>query len=97
MTKADLISRLAEEADLTLKDAGVVVDTFFAAITDALAAGEKTELRGFGSFRTRNRGPREGRNPRTGEKVSVPAKTVPYFRPGKSLRQLVDRADNPRP
>jgi integration host factor subunit beta len=60
-------------------------------ITEALSAGDKVELRGFGSFRIRNRNPREGRNPKTGDTVQIPAKRVPFFKAGKELREMVDQ------
>jgi integration host factor subunit beta len=68
----------------------VIVDTIFDAVIGALKAGDKIEIRGFGSFRIRQRKPRIGRNPKTGAKVDVPAKRVPYFKPSKELRDLVN-------
>jgi integration host factor subunit beta len=67
------------------------VDTVFRSIIEALQRGEKIELRGFGSFRLRQREPRKGRNPKTGDKVDVPPKKVPYFKPGKELKELINR------
>ncbi len=93
MTKADLIEEITELGDLTRRDGEVIVDTIFGSVTSALQAGDKIEIRGFGSFRIRQRKPRTGRNPKTGVKVQVPAKRVPYFKPSKELRDLV----NPRP
>src|SRR5258705_849407 len=87
MTKAELVEEVARAAELNKRDAEVIVETVFGAIIDALHKGEKVELRGFGSFRTRERGPRRGRNPKTGEPVDVPAKRVPYFKPGKELKE----------
>jgi integration host factor subunit beta len=75
---------------LTRRDGEVVVDTVFDAVIQALQAGDKIEIRGFGSFRIRQRKPRTGRNPKTGDKVEVPAKRVPYFKPSKELRDLVN-------
>jgi integration host factor subunit beta len=69
----------------------VIVDTVFQSIIDALHRGEKIELRGFGSFRLRKREPRKGRNPKTGDKVDVPPKSVPYFKPGKELKDLINQ------
>ena len=87
MTKAELVEEVARAAELNKRDAEVIVETVFGSIIDALHKGEKVELRGFGSFRTRERGPRRGRNPKTGEPVDVPAKRVPYFKPGKDLKE----------
>ena len=87
MTKAELVEEVARAAELNKRDAEVIVETVFDAIIGALHKGEKVELRGFGSFRTRERGPRRGRNPKTGEPVDVPAKRVPYFKPGKELKE----------
>ncbi|AEP10895.1 integration host factor subunit beta [Chloracidobacterium aggregatum] len=91
MTKADLVEVVARAADLTKKDAEVVVEEVFAAIIESLNRGEKIELRGFGSFRIRQRNPRRGRNPKTGDAVDIPAKAVPYFKPGKELRELINQ------
>ncbi len=91
MTKADLIEEVARAADLAKKDAQVIVETVFQNIVDALKRGEAIELRGFGSFRFRERGPRRGRNPKTGEPVDIPAKRTPYFKPGKALREIINQ------
>src|SRR5262249_53984960 len=88
MTKAELVEEVARAAELNKRDAEVIVETVFDSIIGALNKGEKVELRGFGSFRTRERGPRRGRNPKTGEPVDVPAKRVPYFKPGKELKEF---------
>ncbi len=90
MTKADLVEAVAKHSDLSKKDAEVIVQTVLDSIVDSLKSGEKIELRGFGSFRLRERNSREGRNPKTGEAVFVPAKRVPYFKPGKELRELIN-------
>ncbi len=90
MTKADLVEEVAKHSDLSKKDAEVIVQTVLDSIVESLKIGEKIELRGFGSFRLRERTSREGRNPKTGEKVFVPAKKVPYFKPGKELRELIN-------
>lgn len=87
MTKAELVEEVARAAELNKRDAEVIVETVFDSIIGALHKGEKVELRGFGSFRTRERGPRRGRNPKTGAPVDVPAKRVPYFKPGKELKE----------
>lgn len=90
MTKAELVEKVSEKIGLTKKQTELVVNTVFGSITNALANGNKVELRGFGSFRVRHRNPREGRNPKSGEKVSVPSKQVPFFKAGKELREMVD-------
>jgi len=90
MTKADLVETVAINSDLSKRDAEVIVQTVLDSIVDSLKSGEKIELRGFGSFRLRERSSREGRNPKTGETVFVPAKRVPYFKPGKELRELIN-------
>lgn len=90
MTKADLVERVAKEADLTKKDAEQLVEVVFDTIKDTLNRGEKIELRGFGSFRLRERGARQGRNPKTGTSVEIPAKRVAYFKPGKELKELIN-------
>jgi integration host factor subunit beta len=91
MTKAELVDEIAGRADLTRKHSEVIVDAVFSSIIEALQEGDKIELRGFGSFRVRHRASRTGRNPKTGEGVQVPAKKVPYFKPGKELRELINR------
>jgi integration host factor subunit beta len=93
MTKAELVEEVSRVSDLTKKHSEVIVDTVFQSIIDALHRGEKIELRGFGSFRLRKREPRKGRNPKTGDKVDVPPKRVPYFKPGKELKDLINQAD----
>ena len=92
MTKAALVEEVSRVADLTKKHSEVIVDTVFQSIITALRRGEKIELRGFGSFRLRKREPRKGRNPKTGDRVDVPSKKVPYFKPGKELKELINRA-----
>ena len=92
MTKADLISEVSRTAELSKKDAENIVNVFLDRIVDALKEGEKIELRGFGSFKLRRRNSRVGRNPRTSEAVQVPAKKVPYFKPGKDLKKLINKA-----
>lgn len=93
MTKAELVDQVTALGDLTRRDSEVIVETFFAGIVEALHADDKVEIRGFGSFRTRQRNPRTGRNPKTGDKVSVPAKRVPYFKPSKELRDLINQSN----
>ena len=92
MTKAELVEEVSRVSDLTKKHSEVIVDTVFKSIIDALHRGEKIELRGFGSFRLRKRESRKGRNPKTGDKVDVPPKRVPYFKPGKELKDLINRS-----
>ena len=90
MTKADLIDEVSKLAELTRKDSEVIVETIFDSIVRSLRVGDKIEIRGFGSFRTRQRKPRVGRNPKTGERVEVPAKKIPFFKPSKELKDLVN-------
>jgi len=95
MTKAELVEEVSRVSDLTKKHSEVIVDTVFRSIIEALHRGEKIELRGFGSFRLRKREPRKGRNPKTGDKVDVPPKKVPYFKPGKELKELINKEPAP--
>lgn len=97
MTKADLIEDVARATELSRKDSEVVVDTIFEGIVKSLRGGEKIEIRGFGSFRTRHRNSRVGRNPKTGARVDVPAKDIPYFKPSKELKDLVNSGQEPAP
>ncbi len=90
MTKADLVEEVSRVTELTRKDSEVIVDTLFESVIKALKTGDKLEVRGFGSFRVRQRNARTGRNPKTGEKVEVPAKRVPYFKPSKELKDLIN-------
>ena len=92
MTKADLVEEVSRVSELTKKDAELIVETVFLSVIRALHAGDKVELRGFGSFRLRKREPRKGRNPKTGDRVDVPSKQVPYFKPGKELKDLINAA-----
>lgn len=92
MTKAELVDEVASIVQLTKKQAETIVNIVFDSIVDSLRNGQKIELRGFGSFRLRNRKSRTGRNPKTGEKVEVPSKKIPYFKPGKELKELINRA-----
>jgi integration host factor subunit beta len=98
MTKAELVEEVARVSELTKKHSEVIVNTVFDSIIDALRKDEKIELRGFGSFRIRQRRSRQGRNPKTGDKVDVPAKRIPYFKPGKELKELINTsAQSPEP
>lgn len=91
MTKSELVNQLAARfPQLVLKDADFAVKTILDAMADALARGHRIEIRGFGSFGLNRRPPRVGRNPKSGEKVMVPEKFVPHFKPGKELRERVD-------
>jgi len=92
MTKADLVELVAARVHLTKKDTEVVVDSILDSISNALSSIDdgKVELRGFGSFRVRERRARQGRNPQSGAAVQVPPKRVPFFKPGKELKALVD-------
>ena len=91
MTKSELIQRLAERSPhLYLRDVEKIVDTIFDEISDALAAGDRVELRGFGAFSVKHRDARIGRNPRTGESVQVAAKRLPFFKTGKGLRERLN-------
>src|SRR5499425_880946 len=90
MTKADLIEEVARITDVTRRDSEVIVETIFDSIVHSLRAGDKIEIRGFGSFRTRQRNSRVGRNPKTGDRVEVPAKKIPFFKPSKELKDLVN-------
>ena len=92
MTKAELVEEVARAAELTKKDAERLVEIVFESVIETLNQGEKIELRGFGSFRVRARGARRGRNPKTGAPVDIPAKRVPYFKPGKELKELINEA-----
>src|SRR5947207_15434007 len=90
MTKAELVEDVARAAELTKKDAERLVEIVFERIIERLNQGEKIELRGFGSFRVRERGARRARNPKTGEPVSIPARRVRYFNAGKDLKELIN-------
>ena len=90
MTKAELVEEVARSVELSKKDAEKIVNTVFDSIIEALHRGDKIELRGFGSFRLRERKARIGRNPKTGETVHVPTKRVPYFKAGKELKELIN-------
>jgi len=92
MTKAELVDEVARVGQLTKKQAETIVNIIFDSIVESLRSGEKIELRGFGSFRLRSRKSRTGRNPKTGEKVDVPSKKIPYFKPGKELKELINKA-----
>ena len=90
MTKAELIEGVSRVVEMSRKDSEVIVETIFDSIVKSLKAGDKIEIRGFGSFRTRQRKPRIGRNPKTGEIVDVPPKKLPFFKVGKELKEIVN-------
>ena len=89
MNKTELIAAVAEKTDLSKKDADAAVSAVLGAITDALKAGDKIQLVGFGTFEVRNRAAKQGRNPRTGETMTVPASKVPAFKAGKAFKDAV--------
>ena len=92
MTKADLIEEVSRAVEMSRKDSEVIVETVFDSIVKTLRSGDKIEIRGFGSFRTRERKPRVGRNPKTGARVEVPAKKIPFFKPSKELKDVVNNS-----
>jgi integration host factor subunit beta len=94
MTKSELINRIAERnPHLFHRDIERIVTTIFAKITNSLSNGDRVELRGFGSFSVKQRAPRVGRNPRTGKTVDVAGKTVPFFKTGKQLRDVLNKSE----
>ena len=93
MTKSDLIERVAERVpQISKKDTELVVNTIFDSMTEALRGSDRIEIRGFGSFQVKVREAREGRNPKTGEEVRIPAKRTPFFKVGKELKERIDAA-----
>jgi integration host factor subunit beta len=92
MTKADLIEEVSRVVEMTRKESEIIVEAIFDSVVRALRGNEKIEIRGFGSFRTRQRQARVGRNPKSGARVEVPAKRIPYFKPSKELKDLVNRS-----
>ena len=92
MTKSELVRHVAERlSHLTQRDAEIIVDTIFESMADALAQGDGIEIRGFRSFKTKNRPEREGRNPKTGKSVHIPAKKYPHFKVGKELHERINQ------
>lgn len=89
MNKVELVGKISEHANVSKKDAEIILNATLAAITEALANGEKVALTGFGSFETRQRAAREGRNPRTGETIQISAQNTPAFKAGKALKDAV--------
>ncbi|HET7258467.1 MAG TPA: HU family DNA-binding protein [Candidatus Acidoferrum sp.] len=94
LTKADLIEEVLRITELPRKESESIVETIFDSIIESLQKGDKIEIRGFGSFRTRERRGRTGRNPKTGEKVEVPPKKIPFFKPSKELKDFVNSANS---
>lgn len=92
LTKADLIQEVERITELKRSESESVVETIFDSIIESIQKGDKIEIRGFGSFRTRERRGRTGRNPKTGAKVVVPAKKIPFFKPSKELKDFVNNA-----
>ena len=90
MTKADLITSVAQKAEMTKKDADAAVSAFIDSVTEALKKGEKVQLVGFGSFEVRTRAAREGVNPQTQKKIKIPASKVPAFKAGKALKDAIN-------
>jgi integration host factor subunit beta len=90
MTKADLVEEVTRVTELPRKESEAVVETIFESVISSLQSDDKIEIRGFGSFRTRQRRGRTGRNPKTGAKVEVPPKKIPYFKPSKELKDYVN-------
>src|SRR6476660_8306627 len=90
MTKADLIEEVSRLAELTRKDSEIIVETIFDSVVRSLRSGDKIEIRGFGSFRTRQRKPRVGSNHQTGAREEVPAKNIPYFNPKKQIKHVIN-------
>jgi integration host factor subunit beta len=93
LTKADRIEEVLRITELPRKESEAIVETIFDSIIESRQNGDKIEIRGFGSFRTRQRRGRVGRNPKTGEKVEVPPKKIPFFKPSKELKDFVNSAD----
>jgi integration host factor subunit beta len=90
MTKSELIDTIKNQVELSKKEAEIVVETFFKSIEEALTTGDRVEIRGFGSFAVKKYKPYTGRNPKTGQKITVSPKKLPFFKVGKELRESVD-------
>jgi DNA-binding protein HU-beta len=91
MNKTDLIVKVAETSELSKKDATKAVDAVFDSISEALQSGDKVQLVGFGNFEVRERSARKGRNPQTGDEIEIPASKLPAWKPGKTIKDLVDK------
>lgn len=90
MNRSDLINQLKDHASLSKKDAEQIINIFFSTISDTLAENDRVEVRGFGSFTVKQYKPYVGRNPKSGQKISVPSKKLPFFKVGKELKDMVD-------
>lgn len=90
MNRSDLINQLKNDAEISKKDAEKVINTFFGAISETLASGDRVEIRGFGSFTVKKYKPYVGRNPKSGQKITVTSKKLPFFKVGKELKGMVD-------
>ncbi len=90
MNRSDLISQLKNDAEISKKDAEKVINTFFGVISETLASGDRVEIRGFGSFTVKKYKPYVGRNPKSGQKITVTSKKLPFFKVGKELKRMVD-------
>lgn len=90
MTKADIVDRIADATGLTKTDTALIVERFLATVAEALREDQHIEIRGFGTFKVVRRAPRTGRNPKSGETVSIPSRPVPVFKPSRDLRSLVE-------
>jgi len=91
MTKSELVEKVARQVkNFSKRDVEIICDIIFNSMTDTLRAGDKVEIRGFGSFKVKERKPRQGRNPKTGDSIDIPFKKVPFFKAGKELRERVD-------
>ena len=91
MNKAELVSKMAEKSELTKKEAEAALNAFMKSVEEALVAGDKVQLVGFGSFEVRKRAARKGRNPQTKEEIKIPASKAPVFKAGKALKELVNK------
>lgn len=91
MNKAELVSKMAEKSELTKKEAEAALNAFMKSVEEALVAGDKVQLVGFGSFEVRKRAARKGRNPQTKEEIKIPASKAPVFKAGKALKDLVNK------
>jgi DNA-binding protein HU-beta len=91
MNKADMVTKVAEKSDLTKKDAEKAIGAFVDTVTETLSHGDKVQLVGFGTFEVRQRAERKGRNPQTREEITIPASKAPVFKPGKALKDTINR------
>lgn len=91
MNKGELVTAISEKTDTTKKGAEELLNAFIEVVTEELKKGEKIQLIGFGTFETRKRAARKGRNPQTKEEIKIPASTVPAFKAGKSLKEVVNK------